>query len=114
MDTDTDPGQLSGLELAAWRKARCVELVSSGYAHAEIARRVGYAHRDDVHLVLLEALGDKLDDLEEKFRGRASGGDVGAMGGVSKVIQLRRRLLRLYRVELERRRVQTAFGDPLP
>ncbi len=53
--------------LAAWRKAKAVELAVEGHTYDTIAREVGYANRGTAHRVVRQALDEQIaanvDDL---------------------------------------------------
>ena len=96
--------------LAAYRKARAVELALAGTSYDDIAAEVGYANRGTAWRTVQRALHDRevdavdeyrqmelarLDVLQSKYWQRALTGELGAVRIVLKVIEQRSRLLGL-------------------
>jgi hypothetical protein len=97
--------------LAAWRKARPVELAVEGRTYEEIARAVGYANRGTAHRVVQQALSrrveegiadprrleqDRLDALQHSVWQQALAGEAGAARTALRIIESRCRLLGLW------------------
>jgi len=96
--------------LAAWRKARAVELAIAGRTYDRIAAEVGYANRGTAYKVVQQALrartvaavdelrcleADRLDALQASLWPDAMAGDVLAVQAIVKIIMQRCRLLGL-------------------
>jgi hypothetical protein len=96
--------------LAAWRRARAVELATLGLSYDAIARQVGYASRGTAHRVIHQALQertaaavsvlrqqelDRLDAMQQALWPKAMAGDIGAVLAVEKLVMSRCRLLGL-------------------
>jgi len=96
--------------LAAWRKARSVELAIEGHTYDQIAAGVGYANRGTAYKVVHQALSarsvaavdelrrletHRLDALQASLWPAAMAGDVSAVQAVLKIVMQRCRLLGL-------------------
>jgi transposase-like protein len=96
--------------LAAWRKARAVELAIEGCTYDQIAAEVGYANRGTAYKVVQAALGARtvagvdalrsvesarLDALQAALWPDAMAGDVSAVQAIVKIVMQRCRLLGL-------------------
>ncbi len=96
--------------LAAWRKARAVELAIAGRTYDQIAAEVGYANRGTAYKVVQAALGARtvagvdalrsvesarLDALQASLWPAAMAGDVSAVQAIVKIVVQRWRLLGL-------------------
>lgn len=96
--------------LAAWRKARAVELAIAGRTYDQIAAEVGYANRGTAYKVVQQALHgrtvaavdelrcfevDRLNALQLAVWPDAMAGDVSAVEAVLKIVMQRCRLLGL-------------------
>jgi len=96
--------------LAAWRKARAVELAIEGRTYDQIAAEVGYANRGTAYKVVQQALRtrtlaavdelrclevDRLDALQASLWPDAMAGDVSAVQAIAKIVLQRCRLLGL-------------------
>ena len=96
--------------LAAYRKARAVELALAGCDYDTIAKEVGYANRGTAWRTVQRALGERrdravdeyrlmelqrLDQIQQELWQDAVEGDVGAVQSSLKVIEQRIRLLGL-------------------
>lgn len=97
--------------LAAWRKARAVELAIAGRTYEQIAAEVGYANRGTAYKVVQKALRsrtvaavdelrslevDRLDALQASLWPDAMAGDVPAVSACAKIVTQRCRLLGLF------------------
>ncbi len=97
--------------LAAWRKARAVELAIDGRTYDQIAAEVGYANRGTAYKVVQQALrartvaavdelrcleADRLNALQASVWPDAMAGDVLAVQTVAKIVMRRCRLLGLF------------------
>ncbi len=104
-------GQHRNKALAAWRRARSVELAVGGQTYDEIAREVGYANRGTAYRVVQQALSqrveegvdelrrleqDRLDALQAGVWERALAGDVAAVRTALRILESRCRLLGLH------------------
>jgi hypothetical protein len=65
--TDERPA-LKGRALAAWRKARAVELAIPGRRYDDIAREVGYSNRGTAHWAVSQALRERTTEAVEELR----------------------------------------------
>ena len=116
-------GQHRNRALAAARRARVVELRTTGLTYDQIATELGYANRGTVYHVVSEALKaqtaeavnelrsmeiERLDNLQLAVWQRAMDGDVPSAIAVVRVIMARCRLLGLDGTGLPR------ADDPLP
>ncbi len=96
--------------LAAWRRARAVELATQGHTYDQIASEVGYANRGTAYRVVRKALDENVADAVEEYRevevarlnalqaavwDRAIAGDLQAVDAVLKLVQARVKLLGL-------------------
>lgn len=96
--------------VAAYRKARAVELALGGASYDEIAQEVGYANRGTAWRTVQRALHDRevaavdeyrelelarLDALQGTCWERALDGDIDAVAAVVRIIEQRSRLLGL-------------------
>jgi len=96
--------------LAAWRRARAVELATQGHTYEEIAGEVGYANRGTAYRVVRKALDENVAAAVEEYRevevarlnalqaalwDRAISGDVEAVEAVLKIVMARVKLLGL-------------------
>ncbi len=103
-------GQHRNKALAAWRRARAVELAVEGHTYEEIARDVGYANRGTAYRVVQQALGQRVEDGVDELRRleqerldalqagvweRALAGDPTAVRAALRIIESRCRLLGL-------------------
>jgi hypothetical protein len=94
--------------LAAWRKARSVELALEGHPYDDIAKEVGYANRGTAHRVVHKALAareveavdllretelERLDALQAALWPAAMSGDISAVNACLRVITSRLRVL---------------------
>ena len=97
--------------LAAWRKAKAVELAVEGHTYDTIAREVGFANRGTAHRVVRKALDEqvaenvqqlretevaRLDALQAAIWPAAMAGHVDAVQQVLAIIDKRAKLLGLY------------------
>ena len=62
-------GQHRNRALAAARRARAVELRTTGLTYAQIATELGYAHRGTVYRVIAEALKKQTAEAVNELRG---------------------------------------------
>jgi hypothetical protein len=100
--------------LAAWRRARAVELASQGLTYELIASQVGWSHSATVYRAVHAALDqqtveavavlrqkelDRLDALQLAVWPRAMNGDVSAVLAAQRIVMARCRLLGLDRPE---------------
>lgn len=96
--------------LAAWRRARAVELATQGHTYEEIASEVGYANRGTAYKVVRKTLDENVAHAVEEHREievarlnalqaavweRAMAGDVEAVDAVLKIVVARVKLLGL-------------------
>lgn len=96
--------------LAAWRRARAVELATQGHTYDQIASEVGYANRGTAYRVVRKALDENVAQAVEEYReveiarlnalqaavwDRAIAGDLQAVDAVLKLVQARVKLLGL-------------------
>lgn len=96
--------------LAAWRRARAIELATQGFTYQQIADELGYAHRGTVHRIVQRALESRLTEGVEQLRQvevarldalqaglweAAMAGDAAAVGACVKIVQTRSRILGL-------------------
>lgn len=96
--------------LAAYRKARAVELALAGHDYDSIARELGYAHRASAWKAVQRALGERKDRAVDAYRREqvrllnelmsarweaAMAGDVRSAHTVLRTIEQRIRLLGL-------------------
>ncbi len=103
-------GQHRNKALAAWRRARSVELAVEGHTYQEIAREVGYANRGTAYRVVQQALSQRVDEGVDELRRleqerldalqagvweRALAGDPTAVRAALRIIESRCRLLGL-------------------
>jgi IS5 family transposase len=110
--------------LAAWRKARAVELASQGLTYELIANQCGWSHRATAYKAVHAALNeqtveavaglrqrelDRLDALQLAVWRRAMDGDVAAVLAAQRIILARCRLLGLDRPE----KTSTRFHAPV-
>jgi len=97
--------------LAAYRRARALELRASGMGYEQIASELGYANKGTVHRIVSEALRarqdegvdvlrklemDRLETLLATLWPRAMDGDLDAVPGLLRIIESQCRLLGLY------------------
>ena len=97
--------------LAAWRKARAVELAVEGHTYDTIAREVGFANRGTAYRVVRKALDEtkvdnvqqlretevaRLDALQAAIWPAAMAGHLDAVQQVAAIIDKRAKLLGLY------------------
>lgn len=90
--------------LAAWRRARAVELAIDGRTYQQIADELGYANRGTVYRIVARALADReaeavdtlrdlevarLNALQNGLWDRAMAGDIAAGSSILKIIQVR-------------------------
>lgn len=54
--------------LAAWRRARAVELATQGHTYNQIASEVGYANRGTAYKVVRKALDENVAEAVEEYR----------------------------------------------
>ncbi len=96
--------------LAAWRRARAVELATQGHTYEVIASEVGYANRGTAYRVVRKALDEnvaqavgeyrevevaRLNALQAALWDRAIAGEVEAVDAVLKIVVARVKLLGL-------------------
>ncbi len=104
------PERTRNRPLAAWRRARAVELAIEGHTYEQIADAVGYSNRGSAHRAVKKALDqriaegvdelrrlevDRLDALQSSLWPQALAGDLAAAGQVLRIINTRSRLLGL-------------------
>ncbi len=97
--------------LAAWRKAKAVELAVEGHTYDAIAKQVGFSNRGTAYRVVRKALDEqiaenvdelratevaRLDALQAAVWPAAMAGDLEAVRQVTALIQKRARLLGLH------------------
>lgn len=105
------PGHHRDKALAAYRRARALELRASSMGYKQIASELGYANKGTAHRVVSEALQarqsegvdflrklemDRLETLLATLWPRAMDGDLNAVHGLLRIIESECRLLGLH------------------